>query len=67
MSDITTEKVLVEPTRIAPIAFMVETEENVGATLVRMIDKDDQEVYVGLDDAMRNLLVSMLDRDGGAA
>ena len=64
MSDITPEKVLAEPTRIAPIAFMVETEENVGATLVRMIDKDGREVYVGLDDNTRRVLSSMLDRDG---
>lgn len=56
-----------EPTKIAPTVFMVETEENVGATLIRMIDQDGREVYVGLDDHMRGLLVSMLDRDGGAA
>jgi hypothetical protein len=56
-----------EPTRIAPTVFMVETEENVGATLVRMIDKDGREVMFGLDDHMRDLLVSMLDREDGTA
>lgn len=56
-----------EPMRIAPTVFMVETEENVGATLVQMIDQDGREVYVGLDDHMRDLLVSMLVRNGGAA
>lgn len=56
-----------EPTRIAPTVFMVETEENVGATLVRMIDKDGREVMVGLDDHMRDLLVSMLNREDDAA
>jgi len=54
-----------EPTKIAPTVFMVETAENIGATLVRMIDKDGREVRVGLDDAMRDLLVSMLDREDG--
>jgi hypothetical protein len=56
-----------DPVRIAPTVFMVETEENVGATLVRMIDKDGREVYVGLDDHMRDLLVSMLGREDSAA
>lgn len=45
----------------------LDQEENVGATLVRMIDQDGREVYVGLDDHMRDLLVSMLVRNGGAA
>lgn len=53
-----------EPAKIAPTVFMVDTEENVGATLVRMIDQDGREAHVGLDDNMRRLLVSMLDRDG---
>ena len=53
-----------DPTKIAPTVFMVETEENVGATLVRMIDQNGREVHVGLDDGMRNLLASMLNRDG---
>ena len=53
-----------EPAKIAPTVFDIETEENTGATLIRMIDNDGKAVHVGLDDAMRNLLVSMLDRDG---
>lgn len=56
-----------EPIVIAPTVFMVETEENVGATLVRMIDQDGLEVNVGLDDHSRDLLVSMLVRNRGAA
>ncbi|MFI7125928.1 hypothetical protein ACIBQ1_09555 [Nonomuraea sp. NPDC050153] len=55
-----------DPTRIAPTVFMVETEENVGATLVRMIDKDGREVMVGLDDNTRRVLSSMLSQDGAA-
>lgn len=55
-----------DPVRIAPTVFMVETEENVGATLVRMIDKDGREVLVGLDDNTRRVLTSMLNRDGAA-
>lgn len=56
-----------EVTTIVPIAFMVETEETVGATLVRMVDHDGHEVNVGLDGAMRGLLVSMLGRKDGAS
>ena len=55
-----------DPTRIAPTVFMVEAEENVGATLVRMIDKDGREVMVGLDDNTRRVLSSLLDQDGAA-
>ncbi|TYB69661.1 hypothetical protein FXF51_05735 [Nonomuraea sp. PA05] len=56
-----------DPVRIAPTVFMVETEENVGATLVRMIDKDGREVLVGLDDNTRRVLTSLLNRADGAA
>lgn len=55
-----------DPVRIAPTVFMVETEENVGATLIRMINKDGREVLVGLDDNTRRVLTSMLDRADGA-
>lgn len=54
-----------EPVKIAPTVFDMETEENTGATLIRMLDRDGREVHVGLDDNMRNLLASMLDQDGG--
>ncbi|MEU6721652.1 hypothetical protein ABZ897_60325 [Nonomuraea sp. NPDC046802] len=54
-----------EPTKIEPTVFDIESNENTGAALIRMIDPEGREVHVGLDGNMRRLLVSMLGRRDG--
>ncbi|GAA2861126.1 hypothetical protein [Nonomuraea rubra] len=58
-----------EPTKIVASAFLVETDADTGAALLRVFDKDGAEVRVGLDDHMRESLRWILrsddDQDGG--
>ena len=45
-----------DPTKIVASAYLVETDADTGAALLRVFDKDGAEVRIGLDDHMRDSL-----------
>lgn len=53
-----------EPVKIVACGFLVETDSDTGAALLRVIDKDGNEVRVGLDDHMRDSLRWILTPEG---
>ena len=45
-----------KPVKVVASAFLVETDDNLGAALLRVFDKDGREIRIGLDDRMRDSL-----------